>query len=376
MSTKPITFAIVIGAALTLILMISLAGASSPMVLETNLAPSGVVYEINPDAQGNLWVTDNGANEIRRVNPATGVYTIYHDMSHANDARMDASGNVWWTNYQDPHLGRIAVNTGMLTTWPLSLAGAPLGTAFDDAGHVWVSDETLPNVYRFDPTTSEVCTYSYSDADGDSAYLVWYAGSVWLGDDAGARIIKLDPVGNVFTIWQLAAGAHPEGLAIDESGNFWWSDQGTPAGLARLEPTINRLTSYTLPVSTTPEMIFVSNGNVWYTGNTVGVLNPTAASGITSTLAVTTTPVTPSCSTAVGTDSAVVTSVGNMVWTSNVYTRSTPAAGWTVYQLPPNASPWGIAVSGGRVWFTDQGRQVLAQMDSRYRVYVPIMFKQ
>ena len=110
---------------------------------------------------------------------------------------------------------------------------------------------------------------------------------------------------------------------------------------------------------------------------TVGVLTPTAASGITSTLAVTTTtPVTPLCSTAVGTDSAVDTSVGNMVWTSNVYTRSAPAAGWTVYQLPPNASPWGITVSGGRVWFTDQGRQVLAQMDFRYRVYVPIIFKQ
>ena len=69
MSTKPITFAIVIGAALTLILMISLAGASSPMVLETNLAPSGVVYEINPDAQGNLWVTDNGANEYPAGEP-------------------------------------------------------------------------------------------------------------------------------------------------------------------------------------------------------------------------------------------------------------------------------------------------------------------
>ena len=388
MRVKLITLAIVTGAALTLILMIGLAGADGPKVSETNLNPSGTVYEINPDAQGNLWVTDNGADEIRQVNPATGVYTIYHNMDHANDARMDAAGNVWWTDYQNARLGRIAVSASTLTTWSFAEGTGPVGIAFDDAGHVWVSDESGHQVYRVDPATDQICAYLYPGA-GDSDYLTWYAGSIWLTDGDSARLVKLNPSSNVFTIWQMAASAHPEGLTVDEDRNFWLSDQGTPAGLAHFEPAIDRLTFYTLPVNTTPEVVSINKGNVWYAGNTervgtgslllyptVGVLSPTAASGITFTLPVTTTLVTPACSTSVRADSSVTTSIGNITWTSNVYTRSTPSAGWTVYQLPAGASPWGIVARGGRVWFTDQGRQVLAQMNFEFQVYMPIIMRQ
>src|SRR5512143_755430 len=65
---------------------------------EAGLNPAGIAYQVNPDAGGNLWISDYGAYEVWRVDPATSVYTIYRGMANVTDARKSTSQEVWWVD--------------------------------------------------------------------------------------------------------------------------------------------------------------------------------------------------------------------------------------------------------------------------------------
>jgi streptogramin lyase len=343
---------------------------------ETGLNPSGTAYELNRDEQGDLWISDYGADQIWQVTPATGVYTIYQDMANATDARRDAAGMVWWTDTNSGNLGRISPSAGTVTTWTLP-AESPRAIAFDGAGQVWITD--FYQVHRFRPGTGEVCTYPVPD-DGYSVSIAAQAGNIWLGDGQQNRILNLDPASNLFTLWQLAAGAFPRGLTHDGSGDLWWADENLGA-LARLEPGLDRLTAYTLPDGTSPKMIAPSSGKVWYTSSvsgTVGVLDPTKANGTSSTLITTTMPVTPTptCNDlGLGISSTLTLSAGILAWTPDVYTRTVDSGGWSVYQLPSGAYPWGLAAAGKDIWVVDPGRQKLAWLSDLVHIYLPVVMR-
>lgn len=379
MNKRQLALSIVIGVAPILALMVSMSSANGPEPGETSLNPFGEPFEINRDASGHLWVSDNRADEIWQLNPTTGVYTVYEGAANVTDARRDPSGDVWWTDFTGNRLGRISLSTNSLTLWSLGAAGNPRGTAVDDAGRVWATDSFAPHVYGFNPGTTELCTYTVPD-NGASVYMVARAGEIWLGDWRQDRILKLDPTSNRFTIWQLAAGAYPGGLAADGSDNLWWVDRNQGI-VAQLEPASSRLTTYPLPAGSSPRMISVSGGRVWYsevTSRTIGMLDPAVATGTSSPLVTTTAPVTPSCnSLGSGMTTALITRTGNIVWTAAEYPTLVDGGGWTVYQLPQYASPWGVA--GGDDWVSvvDRGRRKLLRLPSQvtYQLFLPVVLR-
>ena len=50
---------------------------------------TGTAYELNRDEDGTLWISDYDADEVWQVDPARGVYTIYHGIDAPSDARHD-----------------------------------------------------------------------------------------------------------------------------------------------------------------------------------------------------------------------------------------------------------------------------------------------
>jgi hypothetical protein len=136
--------------------------------------------------------------------------------------------------------------------------------------------------------------------------------------------------------------------------------------LARLEPNLDRLTSYALPVDGTPEMVAYSWGRIWYAedwAGTAGSLNLGAPGGVTAVLSRTTSSVVPACG-ALGpaTTAPVTTTTGVAVWAAGTYTVAVDVDGWRIYQLPEDSTPWGIAVGAGRVLVADPSYQVLASL--------------
>jgi streptogramin lyase len=346
---------------------------------DTELNPSGTAYEVNADEDGNLWVSDFSADEIRQINPATGVYTIYQGLSSPSDARADGAGNAWWSDSNN-RLRRLALGSGLVTTWTLPAGRVPLGTAVDAAGNVWVTDSTNPLLHRFDPATTQLCSYAVPDG-GISNYIVADGTDIWLSDHVVSRILRLEPASGDFTMWDLPWSSFINGIGVDKDGNIWVAESGDHSLLAQLEPQINQLTAYTLPVGIWPEMLVVHEGLVWYSednSGTVGVLDPAAANGVASTLVVSTEQVTPSCSIlGPGSSAAAVTSSSTATWSASVLTNVVDSDGWTVYSLPAGSAPWGITVLDEDVFVVDQGRQRLVRISAvSWSLYLPIVMRE
>ena len=346
---------------------------------ETDLNSSGTAYEINPDGAGNLWISDFGGDEIRRLNPETGAYTAYQDLSAPSDARSDGAGNVWWSDAGN-QLRRLTLASGLVTTWALPDGSMPVGTAVDQAGNVWVTDASDPLLHRFDPGTTELCSYAVPDG-GSSNYIVADGADIWLSDYANARILRLEPSSDRFTLWDLPWSSYINGLAIDADSELWVAESGAHSLLARLDPQIDQLTTYTLPVGVWPEMLTLHAGLVWYSEDydgTVGVLDPATASGGTETLSVSSTGVTSNCSTlGAGSSATAAASSGTATWVTTVLTNVVDSGGWTVYSLPAGSTPWGITVLNEQVFVVDQGRQTLVRIteaqETDYQVFLPIV---
>ena len=352
---------VIIGLALAL-LWAAVLQASTLAVEEANLPPGSDPREVNPSASGGVYVSDLEAGAIWQIE-ADGAYSRYELLSEVVDARSGPAGGVWWTDALDG-FGRLDAGAETATRWALGGDQNLGGLAFDQAGGVWLTQYFGRAVYRFDPASTEVCTYTVG---APSHYVLARDGWVWLGNWSYDRIYHLDPDEGQATWWQIpGANATPVGLALDDGGNLWWADSSQGI-LARLEPDLGRMTSYTLPLGTKPVMIALRGGRVWYTEygeGTVGVLDPAKASGATATLASGTASLAPSCRTlGQGTTAPVQSESGTLTWTAGDLEPSLDAGGFTIYALPPGSSPWDIAASGEFVWATDPGRAKLIRLE-------------
>lgn len=358
-----------------------LSRASSPLAglsaQETPLDPAGAAYEVNPDSQGILWVSDSAAGEIRRVDPSDGGYTIYHVGGLPSDARSDGAGMLWWADTASGKVGRLTTADGKASLWTIPGSSGVYGTALDGSGRLWVTDNSLSFLYRLSLSASEVCTYTLPMIAA-SDYLVAAGSQVWLEDRVNGQIGRLNVNTSTFTWWSLPSGSRPTGLALDGQGNLWWADplQGE---LARLAPGSNRVTRYTQSAVQNPTMLALSDGRVWYTDQTrVGVLDPSLFSGSTLTITPYNQVSPPSCATLAPPSQRTITpATGQAVWASVTYPLLSSRTGWQVFQLPQGATAWGIAALES-VWLVDQGRQVLAKLpkETESRVYLPLVLRQ
>jgi streptogramin lyase len=203
-------------------------------------------------------------------------------------------------------------------------------------------------------------------------------GYIWLGDNVNWRIVRLDPSRSEFTFWDIANNAYPTGLVWSPRGDLWWADNWTGT-LGRLEPALNRVTTYVLPAVTggQPAMLTARGGQIWYTedvSGTVGALSPGQASGTSVTKSPQTVVATAACQNlGNGTSAPAVVRTNTLTWTETTY-GSLPniGSGWTTYQLPDGAWPWGITAHGNQVYAVDQYRHMLLSL-TLHDLYLPVV---
>lgn len=373
---------------------------------EAALNPSGAAYEINPDEQGLLWISDFDAGQVWGVDPAGGFYKVYAVFGSPSDARH-AEGWLWWADGVSNILGRVSTLNGAVTRWEVPGVSGFYGTALDAQGRLWVTDANSAFLYRLDPDGAELCTFSLPSG-GMSSYVISDAGYLWLGDWVNEYLLRLQVSDNSLTSWSLPEGSSPFGMAVDRRGNLWYADQGLNV-LARLDPTADadQLASYALPQGTLPAMVTVQGDLVWYTEQyltslglldlgprrfsqkqyritwlyptSLGRLDPQTASHTGFTPTVESTDLAPSCASISPASSGSVTiTTDDLAWSPVTYSLIVDENGWSIYQLPDGSLPWGIAATGQTLYMVDPDRQVLARHtmeDEEHMICLPLALK-
>jgi streptogramin lyase len=328
---------------------------------EIPLNPSGAAFEVNRAAQGHLWISDYIAGEIWELDLTGGIATVYQGMHFPADARRAGDGSVWYAEIAGNQLGQLSPVSGTITLWDAPGANALYATQVDPAGNVWVTDYVAGLLFRFDPEVRQMCRYDIpSSAPG--LHPVANGQGVWLVDVNGESIYRLDPATNVYSVWILPTGGYPIGLDLDLAGNLWWADNDLGT-VQRLEAGIDRLTTFTIPVSSSPSMIDVATGEVWFTddtNSTVGRLRPAMAAGDPFALPQSTVLVTPTCSLVEPVSTVPLTVTTHAIsFTRTSYPVVADGAGWQIYQVPDGGAPYGIRASGKSTWLADYERQTL-----------------
>src|ERR1700744_794747 len=177
--------------------------------------PNGVAT----DAAGNVYVADQGNNEIRKITPAGAVTTLAGTLisGNANTSAIgipasfngptgvaaDALGNIYVADFGNNLIRKIA-STGAVSTLAggsksgntndvgtKALFNGPAGVAVDAAGNVYVADFTNNLIRKID-AASNVTTLAGSGKAG-SANGVGTAASF-----SGPRGVAVDAAGNVY----------------------------------------------------------------------------------------------------------------------------------------------------------------------------------
>lgn len=336
---------------------------------QVGVLPSSLAVDIN----GDVWVSDFGANALSELFNAAGNFVGASNSSYEFPTVIGASpfgiaidlfGNIWTANYDSNDLTVIILNPAPFnpTTCPNGWQGTgseiivfgaaagigtgPHGLAIDAQNNVWVSNNGIPGAPG--NTVTKLTPNYFFCSTGSSPY------SVSVGAFASYQV-----------------GANPYGLAIDASGNVWVTNSGTDAvpGNTVTELRSNGTPIQTYTVGNGPRGIAIDPpGNVWVAnsgtqaapGNTVTMINPT--NGTTTNYTVGT-----------GPHSVAIETSGN-VWVTNFGT--TVSAGNTITELVFNSKgnnynltlpantltlpytvgnhPEGIAIDfSGNVWVTN-----------------------
>jgi DNA-binding SARP family transcriptional activator/ABC-type transport system substrate-binding protein len=133
---------------------------------------------------GSLWVTRQGAGEVLRIDPATGV--VQHRFQHLITPYAVAYGGgaAWVQSYNS--VQRIDAATNTITNVPVPPA---LSTVTFGGGYAWASNETKGTVTKIDPSGQIVDTYETGDGARDMSYA---NGTLWVVNQSAGTVTGID----------------------------------------------------------------------------------------------------------------------------------------------------------------------------------------
>ncbi|MGD0784340.1 MAG: Ig-like domain repeat protein [Sedimentisphaerales bacterium] len=219
--------------------------------------PTGIAM----DAQGNLFIADEGNNRIREVNLSTGVISTVAgngtqgysgdngpataaSLNGPSGVAVDASGNLLIADFGDNRIRKVNLSTGVISTvagngtqgysgdnGPATAASlnGPSGVAVDASGNILIADWGDNRIREVNHSTSVITTVAGGGVGG-------------LGDGGPANSAQLNS---------------PVGVAFDTSGNLFIGDQGNNR-VRQVTPGVSVTVTYNPPDMQGPAITITS----------------------------------------------------------------------------------------------------------------------
>jgi tripartite motif-containing protein 71 len=210
-------------------------------IFSGNLGPRGVTL----DAQGNVYVADEGANEVVKLSPSGSVLGRF-GRSFLNTPvklRLDAQGNIWVTEHLANRVAKLSPSGERLAVFGTTGSAPgqfdhPNGIALDALGNVFVADHHNNRIQKLSPSGQPLAQWG-TRGTGPGQFLgpidvgLDGQGNIYVTDADNGRLQKLSPAGEPLAQF---ASVDPRGLAIDSQGNLYVGDNGR-GQVVKLSPT-------------------------------------------------------------------------------------------------------------------------------------------
>jgi virginiamycin B lyase len=225
---------------------------------------------VAPD--GSLWVTEQEANKLGRLDPKTGKFREYALKTAASGPHglvADKDGRIWFTANSKGYIGRLDPRTGKVAEYPMPdpKARDPHTPVFDRTGVLWFTAQQANLVGRLDPKTGDVqlkeVPTAYSRPYGIA---VSPDGVPYFVEFGSNKLASIDPKSIQISEYPLPAGTRPRRLAFATDGTVYYSDFAR-GYLGHFDPKTRKVEEWPSPGGnkSQPYGIAVTpDGMIWY----------------------------------------------------------------------------------------------------------------
>ncbi|MGH9305341.1 MAG: hypothetical protein ACRD0I_00420 [Acidimicrobiales bacterium] len=211
---------------------------------------------------GHLWVADDSANTVTRVDPTTGLTdgpAIV--VGRGPTAVATGDGAVWVVCTPTSSLYRIDPSTQAVVGGPIPVATDPVAVVAGD-GAVWVASLAGASLTRVDPTLNQADALVPYPAG--PVRLALTSSTLWVTGSDGT-LSRLDPHNGQALAATLALGGSSFGVATD-ARSAWVSDfLGNQ--VRRVSIATGSVVGSPIPVGHHPGVMADGSGSVWVTNH-------------------------------------------------------------------------------------------------------------
>jgi virginiamycin B lyase len=224
-------------------------------------------------SDGSLWVTEQKANKLGRLDPATGRFTEYPLKTRDSGPHglvADSDGNIWFTANYKGYIGKLNPQTGAVSEyrWADTRVKDPHTPVFDHAGMLWFTAQRSNFIGRLDPKTGAVRFQAVPTAHANPyGIIVGADGAPYFCEFGTNNLGRVDPRSLAIREYPLPDGARPRRLALAPDGTIYYSDYARGM-LGHFDPRTGKVEEWHSPggdgsrpygIGTTPD-----DGQVWY----------------------------------------------------------------------------------------------------------------
>jgi len=232
----------------------------------------------------DVWFTEPGTDRIGRLtytNTTDHVFHAYTVTEGSMPLNLAADGEyIWFTAHQGNWIGRLAVASGDIVTFPVPTAGSkPAGIDVAPNGTVWFTEMAADKIGRLTVTTTtdyEVKEYPINGTDvGAYGIAVPNDQYVWFGETRTGVVKRLKVADGSF-VWTtlLGTSGYPYAILVDAGRNYLWLTERDDNQISQIELTtltiINSFpitpTSFSLPTGLT----LLGSNQFWFSGQGSG----------------------------------------------------------------------------------------------------------
>jgi streptogramin lyase len=183
------------------------------------------VVDAKLDATGALWWTGYDDNSLGRLDPTTGQAVTYSiKASNPWGFDFDANGKLWIMDD-----GAAGISTFEPVSQTSCIAFLPGGGGGAHAryhnGAIWASDYLSDTIVRITPTTLALTRWTITNTADTTPYDLDFEpdGTVWFGDVSLGKVVRLEPDTGEFTLFGPPELSSPSTVRV-EGGKVWYTD--------------------------------------------------------------------------------------------------------------------------------------------------------